>query len=132
MIYCIYCEGLPIKRRLELEILQEMIVSELAISRKKLYVINLYRSPGQNNEQFEIFISNLCRVKSNIRSKRPSRIVFTGDFNCRYSYWWTEDIENPKGETLEEFMETCTLYQLMKEPTNIRNASLSCLELTCL
>ena len=36
-----YHTGLPIQRRLDLEILQEMIVSEIAISRKKIFFIHL-------------------------------------------------------------------------------------------
>ena len=89
---CLYYRtGLPIKRRFDLELLQEMIVSEIAISRKKIFFINLYRSPSQNSEQFEIFIGNLQRVLTNIRNERPSCIVFTGDFNCRSSQWWTEE-----------------------------------------
>ena len=48
---CLYYRtGFLIKRRVDLEILQEMIVSEIAISRKKLFVINLYRSPSQNSD----------------------------------------------------------------------------------
>ena len=49
---CLYFrDGLPIKRRDDLEVLQEMIVSEATISRKKIFLINLYRSPSQNSEQ---------------------------------------------------------------------------------
>ena len=124
-----YRTGLPIKRRSDLEIVQEMIVSETAISRKKIFFINLYRSPSQNSEQLEIFIGNLQRVLTNIRNERPSCIVFAGDFNCRSSQWGTEDIENPEGEALDEFMETNSLYQLLNEPTNIRNESMSCIDL---
>ena len=127
---CLYFrDGLPIKRRDDLELLQEMIVSEATISRKKIFVINLYRSPSQNSEQFEMFINNLQRVLDNIRNERPHCILFTGDFNCRSSQWWAEDIENPEGAALDEFIETNGLHQLIDEPTNIRNEGMSCIDL---
>ena len=106
-----------------------MIVSEATISRKKIFLINLYRSPSQNSEQFELFINNLQRVLDNIRNERPHCILLTGDFSCRSSQWWAEDIENPEGAALDEFMETNGLHQLIDEPTNIRNESMSCIDL---
>lgn len=49
---CVYFrERLPIKRRPDLELLQELIVTELTISSKKLFLIILYRSPNQTSEQ---------------------------------------------------------------------------------
>ena len=126
---CLYYHtGLPIKRRVDLEILQGMIVSEVAISCKKLFVINLYRSPSQNSA-LEMSIRNLDRVLTNIRNERPSCIAFIGDFNCRSSQWWTEDIENPESKLLDEFMDTNSLYQLINEPTYIRHESMSCFKL---
>ena len=106
-----------------------MIVSEATISRKKIFVINLYRSPSQNSEQFEMFINNLQRVLDNIRNERHHCILFTGDFNCRSSQWWAEDIENLEGAALDEFIETNGLHQLIDEPTNIRNEGMPCINL---
>ena len=47
---CLYFrEGLPIKRRTDLELVQEMIVTEITIARKKIFFITVYRSPSQNS-----------------------------------------------------------------------------------
>ena len=54
-----YRDELPIRRRTDLELLQEMIVSEISLSRKKIILATLYRSPSQDSEQFESFIDNL-------------------------------------------------------------------------
>ena len=56
-------EGLPIKRWRDLELLQELIVIELTISSKKMFLITLYRSPSlyqfllhpRTGEQFGTF-----------------------------------------------------------------------------
>ena len=76
-----------------------------------------------------MLISNLHRVLTNMQNERPSCIVFTGDFKCRSSQWCTEDIGNREGEALDELMETNSLYQLINEPTNIRNESMSHIDL---
>lgn len=45
---CMYfCEDPPIKRRNDLEILQETIVAELIFGRKKLFIVTVYRSPAK-------------------------------------------------------------------------------------
>ena len=54
-----YREGLPIKRRKDLEFLQEMIVAEKTISRKRIFFSTIYCSPSQKSEQFENFINRL-------------------------------------------------------------------------
>ena len=42
-----FCEDPPIKRRNDLEILQETIVAELIFGRKKLFIVTVYRSPAK-------------------------------------------------------------------------------------
>ena len=45
-------EGLPISRRKSHELLQDTIVAEVNIWRKKISMVTIYRSPSQNSEQF--------------------------------------------------------------------------------
>ena len=62
---CMYFrEGMPIKRRPDLELLQELIVTELNISSKKIFLTTLYHSPSQTSEQYENFVDRL-QVKIN-------------------------------------------------------------------
>ena len=83
---CLYFrEGLPIKRRKDLELLQEMSVAEITISRKKILFSTIYRSPSQNSEQFEHFIDRLHRSLNVMQRERPLLIILTGDLNCRSS-----------------------------------------------
>ena len=127
---CLYFrEGLPIKRRKDLELLQEMIVAEITISRKKVLFSTIYRSPSQNSEQFEHFIDRLHRSLNVMQRERPHLIILTGDLNCRSSQWWAQDVEEPEGMALEELIETNNLHQLIDEPTNIRGEAMSCIDL---
>ena len=80
---CIYFrEGLPIKHRNDLEELQDLIVTEIVISRKKVFFVTLYRSPSQNSVQFEDFIDKLQGMVEKIQAENPHSVILTGDFNC--------------------------------------------------
>lgn len=127
---CLYFrEGLPIKRRTDLELMQEMIVTEIRIARKKIFFIAVYRSPSQNSEQFEHFIASLQMALNQLRGERPHSLIITGDLNCRSSQWWAADVESPEGTALDEIIETNNLTQLIDEPTNIRGEGMSCIDL---
>ena len=122
-------EGLPIKRRPDLELLQELIVTELTISSKKIFLITLYRSSNQTSELYENFFDRLQVMINQVRGERTYCLLLTGDFNCRSSQWWEDDAENPEGTALDELIETNDLYQLINEPTNIRDESMTCIDL---
>ena len=127
---CVYFrEGLAIKRRKDLETLQEMVVTAIMIARKKILFTTIYRSPSQNSEQFENFINKLQIALNRMQSERPHSLILTGDFNCRSTQWWAQDVENLEGTALDELIETNSLHQLIDTPTNIRNEGMSCIDL---
>ena len=109
--------------------MQETIVCEVNISRKKIFFVTVYRSPSQNSEQFENFISNMQIMVNRLRMERPHSVVLTGDFNCRISQWRTEDAESPEGMALDEIIEANNMHQLINEPTNMGGESMSCIDL---
>ena len=127
---CLYFrEGLAIKRRQDLEIIQEMVVSEMCIVRKKIFFVVLYRSPSQNSAEFESFIDRLQLVVTRIQNENPYSLTIMGDFNCRSNQWWSEDIENLEGSVLDEVLDENNLHQQIEEPTNIRGESMTCIDL---
>ena len=89
----------------------------------------MYRSPNQSSEEFQLFIDKLQLILNNINNERPHSVIITGDLNCRSSQWWTEDIENLEGTTLDELIETNNMHQLIDEPTNVRREGMSCIDL---
>ena len=75
-------QNIPIKRRQDLELIQETIVSEISLGRKKIFFVVVYRSPNQSSEEFNIFQESLhC-------------IILTDDFNCRSRQWWRNDVDS--------------------------------------
>ena len=63
-----------------------------------------------------------------IQTEKPYSVILTGDFNCRPSQWWTGDVQQPEGTALEELIEVNNLHELIEEPTNIREGSMSCID----
>ena len=64
-----------------------------------------------------------------IQAENPHSVILTGDFNCRSPQWWTGDVQQPEGTALDELIEVNNLHQLIEEPTNIREGSMSCIDL---
>ena len=86
---CIYFkETLPIKPRKDLESMQETVVTEITLRRKKIFFVATYRSPNQSSEEFDLFQENLQNIIDNIKDLRPHYVILTGDFNCRSNQWW--------------------------------------------
>ena len=90
-----YKENLPITQRLDLHVLDEMIVSEIKIGHKKVFFAVIYRSPNQNKDEFESFIEKLQSAIDLMKNERPHSVCVTGDLNCRSQHWWAGDIDSP-------------------------------------
>ena len=54
-----YKETLPITQRLDLQVLDEMIVLEIKTGRKIVFFVVIYRSPNQIKDELESIIENL-------------------------------------------------------------------------
>ena len=80
---CIYFkESLPV-RVINLPYLQEALLLELNDQNKRIIISSLYRSPSQNSEEFESFLTNFEHLLSDINALKPSFSVILGDFNAR-------------------------------------------------
>ena len=64
-----------------------------------------------------------------INAENPFCVIITGDFNCRSSQWWENDIENNEGRIFEPFVSELGLHQLISEPTHFMGDSKSCIDL---
>ena len=83
---CIYYkEYLPLIRKIEICKLNECIVTEITVINKRCFLACLYRSPNQNQEQFESFFENFIDVLSGINNQQPTCSILVGDFNAKLS-----------------------------------------------
>ena len=81
-----YKESLPV-RVINLPYLQEALLLELNDQNKKIIISSLYRSPSQNSEELESFLTNFEHLLSDINARKPSVSVILGDFNARSTSW---------------------------------------------
>ena len=97
---CIYYkESLPV-RVINLPYFKEALLLEMSFNKEKAIVSVIYRSPSQNSNQFELFLSNLENLLSDVTKYKQSLSVGTSDFNARSSSWWRNDINTIEGSHL--------------------------------
>ena len=126
---CIYYkESLPV-RVINLPYFKEALLLEMRFNRKKVIVSVIYRSPSQNSNQFELSLSKLENLLSDISKRKQSLSVVTGDFNARSSSWWCNDINIIEGSHLYPLTSSNCFSQLINEPTHIQTNSSSCIDL---
>ena len=89
----------------------------------------IYRSPSQNSNQFELFLSKLKNFLSDINKCKPSLFVVTGDFNVRSSSWSCNGINTVEGSHLYSLTSSNGFSKLINEPTHIQTNNSSCIDL---
>ena len=122
-------DSLPTTERIDLVTLPECVVCEIQLNRKKYFFVVIYRSPSQDEDEFDNFAINFELMLSKMHAENPFCVVITGDFNCRSSQWWGDDIENNEGKLFEPITSDIGLHQLIAEPTHLMGDSKSCIDL---
>ena len=117
-------DSLPSKNRSDLRTLPECVVCEIQLNRKKYFFVVIYRSPSQDQNEFDNFIINFEPFLSKLHAE-----IRSGDFNCRSCQWWDNDIENNGEKLFEPLTTDVGLHQLISEPTHIMNDSKSYIDL---
>ena len=126
---CIYYkESLPV-RVISLPYLKEGLVLEMNDNNKKMIVSVIYRSPSQNNREFDSFLLNFEQLLSDISTHEPTVSIITGDFNARSSSWWSDDIITSGGTNLYSLTSSNGFFLLINEATHIQSNSSSCIDL---
>ena len=79
---CIYYkESLPVQV-ISLPYLKKALLLEMTYNNEKVIVFVIYRSPGQNDSKFALFLSNFEKLLSDINKRKPFLSVITADFNA--------------------------------------------------
>ena len=126
---CIYYkESLPV-RVLSSPYLKETLLLEMIDNNKKLIVSVIYRSPRQNNCEFNSFLSSFEQLLSEISKRKPTVSIISGDFNARSSSWWSNDTNTYEGTNLHSLTSSNNFSQLINEPTHIQRNSSFCTDL---
>ena len=121
-VVCIYYkEYLPLTREIAIGKLNESIVTKITVNNKRCFLTCLYRSPNQNQEQFESFSENLIDVLSGINNQQPTYSIIVGDFNAILSKWCPSDKYNKAGQDTDTFPTTSGYTQMTGQPKYVIN-----------
>ena len=102
---------------------------EIQLNRKKYFYAVVYRSPSQDQSEFDNFTMKFELMLSKMHAENPFCIIITGDFNYRSTQWWQNDSENNEGRLFEPITADLGLHQLISEPTHLMGDSKSCIDL---
>ena len=111
-----YKEHLPLSRKIDVCKLNECAVTEIIVNKEICFLRCLYRSPNQNQEQFESFCENLIDVLSGINNQQPACSILV-------------DKDSKAGQDIDTFTTTSGYTQIIGQPTHIVNDTLSCIDL---
>ena len=88
-----------------------------------------YRSPNQNNNEFNEFLTNFERLLNNVKQLKSSFLVILGGFNAQAKSWYSDDITTYEGSNIDSLTTTHGLHQLMYQPTHLLPTSSTCIDL---
>ena len=126
---CIYYKNYLCLRIISVNYLSECINFEVIIGNKICNFITLYRSPSQNQDDFQAFIDNLeINLQTLVQINSFLMVVF-GDFNTKSKHWCSQDSTNFEGIIIENVTSQFSLSEIIKEATRIGESSLSCIDL---
>ena len=107
----------------------ECIIYEVSIQNCKGYIGVIYRSPRQNTTEFEEFLSDFEDILNTITPSSSLVTLILGDFNARYSFWWTNDKIRVEDARLQALTYLHGFHQLISEPSHLLPTSTSCTDL---
>ena len=125
----IYYKEFLAVRPVEVKSLNECVIFEVSIKNKREYVVSLYRSPSQTQDEFDNFLTSFEKLIGDIIAKSPSFVLITGDFNARSTNWWKNDLSTSEGTQINSLTTSYGLSQIISDPTHILPNSSSCIDL---
>ena len=124
-----YKKYLLLIRKVDICKVNECVVTEITVNNERCFLTCLYRSPNQNQEQFESFCENLIDVLSGINNQQPTCSILVGDFNAKLPKCCPSDKDSKAGQDIDTFTTTSGYTQMIGQPTHIMNEKSSCIDL---
>ena len=81
------------------------------IGNKICNFITLYRSPSQNQDDFQAFIDNLEMSLETPPQRNPFLLVVMGVFNAKSKHWCSQDSTSFEGIAIDTFMIKSTIHR---------------------
>ena len=109
--------------------LSECLILEVNLKNKKGYLVSLYRSPSQNPDEFELFLTNLENLLADITNRNLHFMLLLGDFNAKSKTWFINDQSSRESTQLESVTSLYGMKQLISEPAHVLENSSSSIDL---
>ena len=109
--------------------LSECLILKILLKNKKGYLVSLYRSPNQNLDEFQFFLTSLENLLADITSRNPHFMLLLGDFNVKSKTWFINDQSPSEGNQLESHISLYAMKQQITEPTHVLENSSSSIDL---
>ena len=106
-------------REVKLSNISQCIIYEISLRNCKRYVGVVYRSPSQDNAEFENFLSDFDELLNKTVSSYSLLTIILGDFNAWSSSWWNKDLTTAEGAHSEALTFLHNLFHLISEPTHL-------------
>ena len=126
---CIYYKTMLPLEVLPTSFLQECIDFELSTGNKKCQFIHLYRTPGQSQEEFRDFLTNLEMNLDDLFHSNAFLTTVIGDCNAKSNKWSEGDRSTIEVSKIDFLTFQFGLSQMIKEPTHILENPSSCIDL---
>ena len=98
---CIYYKASLPLRVIDICFLQECIIFEVMIGDKQCNFVALYRSPSQDQDEFDSFSKNLEITLDKLALNNPFMLVVIGDLNAKSKNWHPSDRTTYEGNIIE-------------------------------
>ena len=115
-----YKSSLPCIFKPELTTLNESLVFQVKIGRKKCFFTCLYRNPSNENnlrDKVDEFTNELNNTLDNIKGKTPYVNLVIGDFNAKNIAWWGDTTDYPD-ESISNITSLHGLHEIINQPTH--------------
>ena len=126
---CLYYKENLLLRHIKTEYFPQCLLCRISIQNQTGYLVVTYRSPNQNNNEFNEFLTNFERLLSHVKQLKSSFLVKLGDFNARSKSWCSDDITTYEGSNIDPLTTTHGLHQLISQPTHLLPTSSTCIDL---
>ena len=109
--------------------LSDCLNIEIMIGNKICNFITLYRSPCQNQDDFQAFVDNLEMNLETLAQINPFLTVVIGNFNAKSKNWCSQSSTNFEGITIGNMTSQFGRSQIINEATHVLGFSSSCIDL---
>ena len=99
------------------------------IGDKQCNFVALYRSPSQDQDEFDSFSKKFEITLDKLALNNPFMLVIIGDLNAKSKNWHPSGRTTYKGNIIETITSHFGLHQLIYDSTHILGESSSCIDL---